>query len=229
MILDWYEITIRALIDLWQGFIIFLPKIIGALIVFLIGLFVASGLGKLITEILKRLKFNQIFERGDWKTALEKAELKIDASGFIGAICKWILVIVFLLAAVEILGLVGFASFLTNVLNYLPNVVVASFIFVVAVIIADILEKLVRTAVERVKVGCGQIVGVIVKWSIWIFAAFTILEQLIPTSTIFQFLFQTILTGIIGVLVIGFGLAFGLGGKEVAAEILEDLKKKLRG
>jgi len=225
MVVDWYLVTIQALQGLWQGFLHLLPKIIGAIIVFLIGWFIAVGIGKLVTEILKRLKFNRIFEKGVWKEALEKAEFKVDASGFIGAICKWVLVIVFLLAAVEILGLVQFADFLTKVLSYLPNVVVAALIFVVAVIIADIVEKLVRAAVEGAKVGYGHIVGVIVRWSIWIFAILAILIQLKIAPTLIQVLFS----GFVALVAIAGGIAFGLGGKEVAAELLQDLKKKLKG
>jgi len=228
MVIDWYTITLRALADLWQGFLLFLPKIIGALIVFLIGWFIAIGIGKLVTEILKRLKFNQIFEKGVWKEALEKAEFKIDASGFIGAICKWILVIVFLLAAVEILGLVQFADFLTKVLGYLPNVIVAALIFVVAVIIADIAEKIVRAGVESVRVGYGRIAGAIVRWSIWIFAILAILRQLLVAPALIDTIFSALVYGVVALLVISFGLAFGLGGKEVAAEILQNLRKKLK-
>ncbi|MDI6603429.1 MAG: hypothetical protein QME57_05005 [Patescibacteria group bacterium] len=222
--MDWYTITVEILRNLWQGFLEFIPKLIGALIIFLIGWLIAVGIGKLITEILKRLQFNKIFERGAWKEALEKAEVKIDASGFIGTICKWILVIVFLLAAVEILGLVQFADFLSKVLAYLPNVVVAALIFVVAVIIADIAEKIIRAGVESAKVGYGGMAGAIVRWSIWIFAILAILMQLKIASE----LILTLFTGFVAMLAIAGGIAFGLGGKDVAAGILENLKKKLK-
>ena len=166
MILDWYVITLNGLQDLLQGFIGFLPALVGALIIFVIGWFISSGVGRLVGDILKKIKFNQIFERGNWKNALEKADLKVDPSGFIGAIFKWVLVIVFLLASVEILGLNQLAAFITDVLAYLPNVLVASLIFVVAVIIADIVEKVLRAAVESAQVGQAHMVGVIVRWSI---------------------------------------------------------------
>ncbi len=225
MVIDWFQLTGDALRSLWVGFIDFTPKLIGAIIVFLIGWLVAIAVGKIVSEILKKIKFNRIFEKGNWKRALEKADIKVDASSFIGAIFKWILVIAFLLAAVEILGLVQFASFLQNVLNYLPNVIVAAAIFVAAVIIADILEKLVRAAVESTRVGYGHIVGVIVRWSIWIFAILAILVQLKVTPSLIQIIVQ----GIIGLIVIAGGLAFGLGGKDVAAEILQNLRRKLKG
>ena len=222
-IVDWYDTTIVALLDLWRGFIVFIPKLIGALVIFLIGWIIAVAVGKLIAEILKKLNFNKIFDRGGMKEALEKADFRVDASSFIGAIFKWVLVMVFLLAAVEVLGFVQFADFLTNVLNYLPNVVVSALIFVVAVIITDILEKIVRAGVESVKVGYGNTVSIIVRWSIWVFAVMAILYQL----NVAPGLVDTMVKGIVGFMVIAAGLAFGLGGKDVAADILRDLKKKL--
>lgn len=225
MVLDWYAVTLNGLQDLWQGFIGFLPALVGALVIFVIGWFISVGVGRLVSDILKRIKFNQIFERGNWKRALEKADVRVDPSGFIGAIFKWVLVIVFLLASVEILGLNQLAVFITDVLAYLPNVLVASLIFVVAVIIADIVEKVLRTAVESTQVGYGHIVGIIVRWSIWIFAVIAILTQLGVTPV----LWQTLFTGLVALAVVAGGLAFGLGGKEVAGQWLQDMNRKLRG
>ncbi len=227
MVLDWYTVTINALQNLWQGFLGFVPVIIGAIIVFGIGWFISIGVGKLITEILKKVKFNQLFEKGGWKSALEKAELKVDPAGFFGAIVKWVLVIVFLLAAVDILGLDQFAAFLTKVLAYLPHVIVAALIFVVTVIIVDIVEKIIRTTVEKTKVGYGNMVSAIVKTSIWIFAILMILQELIDSALI-DTLFSTLISGVVALLVIAFGIAFGLGGKEVAAGILKELREKMR-
>ncbi|PIP22079.1 MAG: hypothetical protein COX38_02615 [Candidatus Nealsonbacteria bacterium CG23_combo_of_CG06-09_8_20_14_all_39_25] len=221
---SWAETTTIALQNLWQGFLSFIPTLVGALVVFIIGWFISVGIGKLISEILTKIKFNQLFERAGWKQALEKAELKVNAAEFVGAIVKWVLVIVFLLAAVEILGFIQFAVFLKSVLAYLPNVIVAALIFVVTVILVDILEKIVRAGVEGVKVGYGQLVSVIVKWSIWIFAILAILHQL----GIAKSFMETLFTGFVAMLVIALGIAFGLGGKEVAAEMLRDLRNKLR-
>ncbi|MDP3991206.1 MAG: hypothetical protein Q8P63_02850 [Candidatus Nealsonbacteria bacterium] len=225
MVLDWYSVTIDALQGLWQGFIEFMPALIGAFIILIIGWFFSVGVARLVTELLKKIRFNRIFERGIWKQALAMAEFKVDAASFIGVIIKWTLVIVFLVAAVKILGLDDFAGFLKSVLGYLPNVVVASFIFVVAVVISDILEKVVRATVESTNVNYGHIVGVIIRWSIWIFAILAILLQLRVTPT----LIQTLFTGLVAVIVISAGLAFGLGGKEIATEVLRDLHRKLKG
>lgn len=222
-VLDWYETTVEALKGLWEGFIVFTPKIIGALIVFVIGWLVSILIGKIVEEILRRININELFKKGSLKEAIERAEFKVDVAAFIGSIFKWIFMIVFLLVAVEILGLEQFSVFLRNVLEYLPNVIVASLIFVVAVIIADFTEKVIRAAVGSLGVGYGGVVGVIVRWSIWIFAAFAILFQLGVAPQ----LIETILNGVVYLVVLTLGLAFGLGGKDTAAEILQNLKRKL--
>jgi len=223
IVTNWIDTTIIALKSLWIGFINFIPSLIGALLVFIIGWVIAVAVGKLVAEILKRIRLNQVFEKGAWKTALEKSEIKVDAAAFIGAIVKWVLLIAFLIAALQILGLNQLKDFFVDVLNYLPNVVVASFILVVAIIIADILEKVVRATIEGVKVGYGQLIGAIIKWSIWIFAILAIMLQL----GIAEDLVKTIIQGVVALLVIAGGLAFGLGGKDLAADILQDLRNKL--
>lgn len=224
IIKEWIDITADSLKGLWIDFIDFIPRLAGSIIVFLVGWVIAVAIGKLIAEILKRIQFDKIFEKGSWKLALEKADIKVDASAFIGAICKWVLVIFFLAASIQVLGFKELTYFLTdNILVFLPNVVVAAFIFVIAVIIADILEKVVKAAVEGARVGYGEVAGAIVRWSIWVFAALAILQQLGIGKTFMTDLFR----GIVVMIVLVVGLSFGLGGKEIAADILRDLRNRL--
>ncbi len=230
--MNFAQITIDALNqsfrDLLTGIVSFVPLLILAIIVLVIGWFIAVGVGKFVAEILRRIKFNQAFERGNWKQALEKADLKVDPSEFVGAIFQWVLVIVFLLAAVEILGFEQFAGFLTDVLRYLPNVIVAALIIVVAALIADILEKIVRAAVEGTRIGHGHFIGSVVKWFIWIFAIFSALLQLNIAVLPVQAFIQTFIQGIGYGIALAFALAFGLGGKDQAAEILRELRNKFQ-
>lgn len=225
LVQTWAEITTIALQNLWQGFIAFVPELFGAIIIFILGWFFALGIGKLIAEILARLRFNKIFEKASWQSVLEKAEIKVNPSDFVGTICKWILVIVFLLVSVEILGFVQFAAFLKSVVAWLPNLLVAVAIFVVAVILADIFEKIVRATVKKIELSYGEFLGVAVRWAIYIFAALAILLQLGVTPT----LINTLIIGFVGTISLALGLSFGLGGKDVAAEILQELRKRLRG
>jgi len=221
---SWSGVTLDALQGFWFGFLDFIPKLIGAVVVFVIGWLIAVWIGKLVAEVLKRLKFDKIFEKTKWEDALEKANIKVTISGFIGGLVKWILVIVFLLAAVEILGMTQFASFLANIVSWLPNLVVASAIFVVAVIFADIAEKVIKAVVGKMSVGYVNMVGSIVRWAILVFAAFAILEQLQVASDIVQI----VVTGIVALVVLSGALAFGLGGRDLAKESLEKLRNKMR-
>ena len=214
--------------DLLSGVVSFVPLLIFAILVLLIGWFIAVGVGRLVADLLTRIKFNQVFERGNWKEALAKADLKVDPAGFIGGIFKWVLVIVFLLAAVEILGFEQFAGFLRDVLAYLPNVIVAALILVVAIIVADIAEKVVRASVEGAKIGHGQFISSVVKWFIWIFALFSALLQLDIAVLPVQVLIQTFVQGIGYGVALAVAIAFGLGGKDQAAEILRDLRNKMQ-
>jgi hypothetical protein len=213
--------------DLLVGVVRFVPYLLAALAVFVIGWLFSVGAGRLVSEILKRLNFNQIFERGGLKQAIEKADLKIDPAGFVGGVVKWILVIISLFIAVDILGFEQFANFLTDVVAYLPNVFVAALIMVVAIIIADIAERIVRAAVEGVSVGHGHLIGTVVRWFIWIFAIFSALLQLqiavVPIETLLTSIFQNVGLG----LAAAFALAFGLGGKDQAADIIRELRSKL--
>jgi hypothetical protein len=223
MVQDWSIITLEALQNAWKGFLMFLPRLIGAIVVLTIGWFLAMGLGKLIAEILKQIRFNRIFERANWREALEKAELKVNPSEFIGAICKWILVIVFLLAFVEILGFVQFADFLKSVVAWLPNLIVASAIFVVTIIVTDILEKVIKASVKKMGVGYAGFLGVAIRWAIYIFAGLAILLQLGVTPTIID----TLIKGFVGMITLALGLAFGLGGKDAAAKFIVDIREKI--
>ncbi len=226
--------TYEALITVWPNLILDIIDgiitLLFALIVLLIGWLLAIGIGQLFTRILDAVKFNKHIENTGIKEALEKAELKVDAAAFLGSIFKWIVFIVVLSVVAEILGLTLFAGLLRDILGYLPNVIVAVLVFVVAIIIAEILEKVVRAVVEGIKVGYGSLVGAIVKWSIWIFAILLILDLLIMDRLpVASSLIQILFGGLVVMIAIAGGIAFGLGGKDVAAEILGDLKRKILG
>lgn len=219
------DIIMNSLQQFGIGFVEFLLRFVPAIIIFFLGWLIAAAIGKIISEILKRLKLDKLFEARGWKEAMDKAELKTTISEFVGSLCKWILVIVFLAIAVQILGIEGFSSFLfEEVIPWLPNLLVAVLIFVATVIIADFAEKMVKASINRAKMSHVNLAGVIVRWSIWIFGVFAILSQLGIAKDLLLSLFQ----GIVALIAIAGGLAFGLGGKEIAAESLRSLKDKLR-
>ena len=212
-----------------QNLVSFAANLVLAIVVFIIGYLISAGIGRLVAEILRAIRFNRLFEKEGWKSALEKAGVHVNPSEFIGAIFKWVFVIVSLLLAVDILQLAQFGAILNQILGYLPNVVAAALIFVVAVIISDIIEKVIRVGVEKMKIGHGYLVSGIVKWAIWIFTIFLILDQLLPNSDLIKTLYMAIVYGVVGSVALGVAIAIGLGGKETAAEVIGDMKKKIGG
>ena len=208
--------------------IAFIANLLLAVVVFIIGYLISIGIGKLIAELLKSVKFNKLFEKEGWKKALQRANVEVNPSEFIGVIFKWVFVIVSLLLAVNVLGLNTFAGFLMQVLNYLPNVVMAVLVFVVAIIISDIVEKVVRATVERLKVGYGYIASSIVKWAIWVFTFFLVLDLLLPASLFIKTIYTSIIYGVAGALALGVGLAIGLGGKDTASKMISEMYSKMK-
>jgi len=200
------------------------PRFLGALLVFVVGWLIANTLGKLVGKALEAIGLNRLFEKTGWKKAFRKAEIDVDIAEFLGAIVKWTIAFVFLSLAVEILGLYQFASFLSGILLYIPNILMAILIFVVAVVIADILEKIVVASVERLQVGYAGLAGMIMRWAILGFALLAIMVQLGIAPELTLIFFQ----GVIGFFALSLGLAFGLGGKDIAGEALKNIKKRLK-
>lgn len=213
----------QALQGAWEEILMFLPNLIAAIVIFVIGWFVAMWIGKLIAGILNKLQFDALFEKTGWKEALSNADLKVEPSAFIGAVSKWILVIVFLMIVTDIMGWVAFAGLLAAIVAWMPNLVVAIIIMVVAIIIADIVEKLVKVPTKKMGVSSVNFMGTMVKWAIYVFAALAVLLQLGVTPKIVEVLIM----GFVGTLTLALGLSFGLGGKDAASRMIEEARRKM--
>lgn len=219
----WGDVIVISLQQVWTSVAEFLPRLLGALILFAIGWVVAVAIGKLVEQIVRSLKIDHllvklsvhhVWERGGWKT---------NSGAFVGGLVRWFLIVVFLLAAVNVVGLGQVSDFLAAVVLYIPNVVVAALILVIATVVAEAVERLVRGSVEATGYK-GAMAGTISRWAIWIFALVAALMQLgIATA-----LLQTLVTGLVAMLVLSFGLAFGLGGKEAAADFIHRMRSDLR-
>jgi small-conductance mechanosensitive channel len=217
----WTEVITSSLQTLWAGFIGFLPRLLGAVIIFLIGWLIAVVLAKLADQVIRVLRIDQILEKMGFKRSLEKANLKLNSGKFIGELVKWFFIIVFLMAATDILELFQVTEFLRRILLYIPHLIVAVLILLAAVLIANFLQKLVKAGVEAASLKGANFLSAVTKWAILVFAVLAALLQL----GIVPALIQTIFTGFVAALAIAAGLAFGLGGKDLAAQVLGRIKK----
>lgn len=200
-----------------------LLRVLIALLIVLVGWLVSGGIGQLVATLLKKFKLNQILKRMGWEEALAKADIHLNAPKFFGEIVKWCFVIIFLMMAFEVVNLTQFSGFLGQVIAYLPNILVAVLIFVAAVFLADFSYRIVVVSSEKAKISYSKLLGSGIRWAIWVFAILAILLQLGITPDIVR----ALIYGMIAMITIATGLAFGLGGKDIAAEILKELKDKL--
>ncbi len=222
---SWSSAVTESLFGLWARFMAFLPALLGAIIIFLIGWVVAIAVGKIVTRMLEVLHVNQGMERVGLKKGLTKSGVRIDLSLFIGELSKWFLIIVFLMAATDVLGLGQITKFLNEVLVYLPSIIVAAIILVIAVLLANFVYRLVQDSMRATGVISANAIAALAKWSILIFAVLAALVQLKVAEGMIMIVFQ----GIIAMLAIAGGLSFGLGGRDAAEDVIEKVQKELKG
>ncbi|MDE2019006.1 MAG: hypothetical protein KGJ13_01515 [Patescibacteria group bacterium] len=219
---SWTDVLVGSLQNLWMGFASFVPSLIAALVILIIGLIVAAGLGALVQKIFEAIRLDTFLEKLGLKPYFDRASLKLRASYFLGRLVYWFIVIAFLLAAVNSLGLYALAAFLTSVLNYIPNVIAAVLIMLAAVVLATFLRRIVTASVMGAKLHAAHFLGSLTWWSITIFGLLAALTQLDIAAAIIQ----SIVTGFIAMLALAGGLAFGLGGKGYAEHLMNKLKDR---
>lgn len=214
----WGGVFSDSLLGLWYGFVSFVPGLLGAIILFLLGWVVGAIVGKAVHQVVNTLKIDRLFESAGAKVFMERAGLKLNVGGFIGGVVKWFIIIVFLMASLQIIGLTQVNDFLREaVLYYLPKVIVASLVLVIATVLADGMHKLINASAKAVNIRSANMLGSITRYAIWIFAFVIALSELGIATAFMQILF----TGIIAALAIALGLAFGIGGKDAAARAVD--------
>lgn len=207
-----------------ESFLENLPQFLWATMLFLVGLLISKWIGNSASRFLDKTHLNQALRRLNWEEGLAKIDIRLNAPKFFGELVRWFFMILFLMASAEIIGLPQFSQFLGEVIAYFPNIFIASLIFIIAVFLADFSQKIMIAVLEEEKITYSRFLGRVIRWIIWSLATLAILYQLqiVPT------LILTIFIGFVGVIVITIGIAFGLGGKEIAARILKELEEKIR-
>lgn len=218
-----FQASSTALIDLWQNFILFIPTLLGGLIVFLVGLIIGNGIAQLIEKLIELLKIDPVLEKIGFKNFTDKAGIRLDSGYFLGQITKWLILLSFLVAACNIWQLYAVGDFIKSIVDYLPNVLVAAVILLAAIVIGEYFAKFTRASVSGVGLKYQNFIAAISRWAFLIFGIIAALSQLKVAS----YIVNTLFTGIVAMLAIAGGLAFGLGGKEFAQDLLGRIKKEI--
>ncbi len=210
--------------ELWLNVIQYVPSIVVAVLIFILGWMIASVLSRWVAQLLRSLKMDNILQSLGVQDVVNRAGYRLDSGAFMGALVKLFIVIAFLVAALEVLNLSQINDFLREViLSYIPNVIAAAIILLLAAVIADILQKIVTGSAQAAGVVYAELLGGITRWAIWIFALLAAMYQLDIGAQFAQILF----TGLIAMLAIAGGLAFGLGGRDAASDFIEKLRKDI--
>jgi hypothetical protein len=215
---------IGAWTEVWVSFLGVIPKILGAIVVFGIGLALAYWVKRLIVEVLRLVRLDRLTSAAGVEKYLEKAEIKFPFNELVGTVFEWIIILVFFLAVVDILGLPAVSQVVASVLGYVPNIIAAALILGVGFILGGIVDGLVRGALASIDGSAARSIGKLSRYVVIIIAFFAGLEQL----KIAQGLILTFYQGLTYTIVLTVGLAIGLGSKDLVAKILGDWYEKIK-
>ncbi len=224
MLETWGNVLTRSFQDIWLGVASFVPNLIIAIIIFVIGWVVGALIGKLVAQIFKAIKVDSALRTAGVEEVTKRAGYTLDSGKFVGGLVKWFIIIGFLVASFDVLGLEQVNFFLRDVvLFYLPRVIVAVLILLVAVVIADAMQRIVVGSARATGIRSANLLGSVTRWAIWIFAVLAVLFQLGIAAAFVQTLF----TGFVVAISLAIGLAFGLGGQDAARDMIAKVKHEV--
>lgn len=198
---------------------IYIPQFFGGLIILLIGLLVAAILHRIVIEFFKLVKIEKWLEEAK---IVKTGEIDVWPN-LLAELVRWTTIILFLVPAVEAWGIPRVTEVLNQLLFYLPNVFVAVVIGLIGIIIANLTYDITKQAVKNLGGVSGGAIAGVARYAILFFTALIVLNQLGVAAV----LIQTLFTGIVAMLALAGGLAFGLGGQETARDILRGVREKL--
>ena len=214
---------VQSIRDVAGGVADTLPKVLAALIFVVLGWAFGSAVGRVVHQLIDSMKADEWLAKAGVDQFLAKAGYRLNAGAFFGWLAKIFFIVIFLVAAFDILGLSQVNVFLNQVLLYIPQVIVAAVILFVASIAADLLSGMVSGGTKAVGSRVSQMLGAMTRWAIWTFAFIIALSQLGIAP---QYMY-TLFAGFIAMLALAGGLAFGLGGKDAATQFIRDMQKEL--
>lgn len=224
MLQSWPDVFVSASQNLVHGFFGFIPSFLGAIIIFAVGWVLAIMVSRALEHILNLIKIDYLFKEIGTERLLNKMGFKLHVGRFVGEVVRWFIVIAFLIPSLEVLGLSSINDFLRNdVLGYLPNIFVATLVLIIASYISEALHKFISGSARAVNSRAANMSATVARWAVWVFAVIIALSELGIAEQFMSALF----IGIVAMLALAGGLAFGLGGKEAASKAINRMSDNL--
>ncbi len=210
----------------WQAFVtqitIFIPLLLGAIIIFVVGWFAAKISKRVISKVLSKLQLDKTSEKTGLKEFLQKGNVTQQPSEIVGLLTYWFIMLLTLVASLDTLGLPIASDILNEIFLYIPNVVAAVLVLILGIFLGNLLSSVVQTTVANAGFSNPESMGKISLYAVIFFSGTIALSQLGVGSEIVTAAFILAFGGFS----LACGLAFGLGGKDVAAEYLQQWLQK---
>jgi len=221
--LSWGDVFSESLKTLWWSFIQFTPKLVVAVVFFLVGWFLGSLIARALEQIFSSLKIDNLFKSIGAEDFFRKAGMNLNSGYFVGQVVRWFIIIVFLLPSLNLVGLTDVSMFLTqSVLGFLPQVIIAAFVLIIAAVVSEGLSKTVMATAKAMNLRAANMLATVAKYAVWIFAFIIALGKL-GLGDYMSILFS----GIIAMIALAGALAFGLGAKEQAGRFLAKIGEEV--
>ena len=221
-VIEWENLIVEPVRQMLTKIMAYLPTLLGALIILIVGWIVAKAIKAIIDALLKSVRFDTLADKAGISKVLEKGDIKISAREVVSRLVYWLIMIMVLVMTVDALGLPKASDVLTSLFAYVPRVIAALLVLVVAMFLASFVSGIVHTAAGNANMPRPELFAGATRWAIIIFAVTIALVQL----GIAEFLVTTTFNIILGGIVLALALAFGLGSKDAVAKYLEELKER---
>lgn len=209
---------------LWDGTLSILPGIVIGIVLLIVGYIIAVILGKVVGKVIDVIRLNDLLTTAGVMGFFQKAGIKLNIDRVFEEVVKWFVIVVFLISAANAFQLPQVVEFLKQVLNYIPNVIIAVLITIAGVLIANFIATLAHGTSKATKTGHPGLVAAIIRYAVIIFTIIAALGQLKIGETILASFSNSLGLALAG----AFGLAFGLGGKDLAADLLKQIKSEIK-
>ncbi len=221
-VLEWKNLIVEPVSQMLTRIMAYLPVLLGVLVILIVGWLVAKAIKRIVDWLLKLIRFDALADKAGISEILKKGNLEISAGEVISSLVYWLIVIMVLVMAVDALGMPKSSDILASLFAYVPKVIAALLVLVVAMFLASFVSGIVRTAAGNANLPKPEMFAGVSRWAIIIFAVTISLEQLGIASLLVTTTFNIILGGVC----LALAIAFGLGGKDTVAKYLEELKKR---
>lgn len=202
----------------------FLPRLLGASALFIIGVILANWAKKITTKIVTAVNLQHLVKNTGVEKFLKQAELPHAVEEFLGQTVRWIIILIFFITTMNLLGLTAVSQVLSSILAYIPNVIGAILILALGILVAGLLESMVKGALTELDGKIARLLGKVTSYTIVVFAILAAISQLKIAE---QFI-HTLFAGVVAMLALGIGLAIGLGAKDTVSEIIKHWYKQLK-